>query len=71
MIHEAEKIANELIKIFARVGLPNEILTDQGSNFISRLLAEIYQMLHNQASYTDKSPHHPQTDGLVERLIRH
>lgn len=49
MIHEAEKIANELIKIFARVGLPNEILTDQGSNFISRLLAEIYQMQHNQA----------------------
>ena len=34
------------MKIFARVGIPEEILTDQGSNFTSQLLAEIYQLLH-------------------------
>ena len=27
---------------FARVGIPEEILTDQGSNFTSKLMSEIY-----------------------------
>lgn len=35
---DAEHVAEELIKIFARVGVPQEILTDQGSNFMSKLL---------------------------------
>ena len=43
---EAERIAEELIKLFARVGILEEILTDQGSNFMSSLLAELYRMLH-------------------------
>ena len=38
----AERIAEELIKVFARVGIPNEILTDRGSNFTFKLLAELY-----------------------------
>lgn len=29
---DAATIADELVKIFARVGIPDEILTDQGSN---------------------------------------
>ena len=32
---DAETIAEELVKIFARVGIPQELLTDQGSNFQS------------------------------------
>lgn len=31
---EADHIAEELVKLFARVGIPEEILTDQGTNFI-------------------------------------
>ena len=42
---DAEHIAEELIKVFARVGIPEEILTDQGSNFTSKLLSEFYQLL--------------------------
>ena len=38
---DAEKVAEELVKMFARVGIPGEILTDQGSNFTSQLLAEL------------------------------
>ena len=34
--------------IFTRVGLPKEILTDQGSNFNTQVLAEIYQLFHVQ-----------------------
>ena len=64
---EAERIiAKELVKLFAHVGIPDEILTDQGTNFMSTLLQEIYQTLHIKRIRT--TPYHPQTDGLVERF---
>ena len=63
---DAISVAGELLKLFSRVGVPKEILTDQGANFTSRLLVELYQMLHVQPIRT--SPYHPQTDGLVERF---
>ena len=54
------------MKLFACVGIPVEILTDQGSNFTSQLLSELYSMLHIHGIRT--TPYHPQTDGLVERF---
>ena len=48
------------------MGIPREILTDQGSNFTSQLLAELYRLLYVKAIKT--SPYHPHTDGLVERF---
>ena len=62
----ANRIASELVKLFARVGVPDEILTDQGTNFTSQLLQEVYKLLHIQPIRT--TPYHPQTDGLVERF---
>lgn len=61
----AENITEELVK-FSRVGIPKEILTDQGSNFVSQLLTEIYRLLHIHPIRT--TPYHPQTDGLIERF---
>lgn len=63
---DAEHIADELVKLFSRVGIPKEILTDQGSNFTSQLLTEIYRLLHVHRIRT--TPYHPQSDGLVERF---
>jgi len=63
---DAECIAEELVHFFSQVGLPKEILTDQGSNFTSQLLTELYRMLHIHPVRT--TPYHPQTDGLVERF---
>jgi len=63
---DANNVAEELIKVFARVGVPEEILTDQGPNFISQLLSEVYRLLHIKPIRT--TPYHPQTDGLVERF---
>ena len=63
---DAEHVAEEMIKIFARVGVPEEILTDQWSQFMSQLLAELYRLLHIHSIWT--SSYHPQTDGLVERF---
>ncbi|XP_078581557.1 uncharacterized protein LOC144864980 [Branchiostoma floridae x Branchiostoma japonicum] len=63
---DAKHVAGELIKMFARVGIPEEILTDQGTNFMSKLLTELYDALKIRGIRT--SPYHPQTDGLVERF---
>ena len=63
---EAPRVARELVKLFSHVGIPDEILTDQGANFMSTLLEEMYQLLHIKKIRT--TPYHPQTDGLVERF---
>ena len=63
---DAAHIAEEFIKVFACLGIPEEILTDQGSNFTSQLLAELYRLFHVHPICT--SPYHSQTDGLVERF---
>ena len=65
---DAASVAEELMKLFSRVGVPKEILTDHGTNFISLLLTELYRMLHVHPIKT--TPYHPQTDGLVERFNR-
>ena len=62
---DAEVVAEEVMMIFSCVGLPKEILTDQGANLQSELLAELYKLLH---ILLRSSPYHPQTDKLVERF---
>ena len=63
---DAEHVAEELVKIFSRVGIPEEILTGQGSNFMSKCLSVVYKLIRIKLIRT--SPYHPQTDGLVERF---
>ena len=63
---DAEHNAEELIKVFARVELPEEILTDHSVNFASKLLQDLYQLLNIQAVHT--SPYHAQCDGLLEHF---
>lgn len=63
---EASRIAKHLVELFSRVGIPDEILTDQGTNFMSALLQDVYLLLNIKRIRT--TPYHPQTDGLVERF---
>lgn len=63
---EAKRIAKEVVKSFAHVGIPDGMLNDQGTNCMSTLLQEIYQTLHIKQIWT--TPYHPQTDDLVERF---
>ncbi|KAJ0058862.1 hypothetical protein NL108_001090 [Boleophthalmus pectinirostris] len=62
----APAVLRSLVQLFSRVGIPDKILTDQGTNFKSRLL----QLFHKQLGITAlrTTPYHPQTDGLVERF---
>ncbi|KAI2647274.1 Retrovirus-related Pol polyprotein from transposon 17.6 [Labeo rohita] len=62
----AKNIAHELFLLFSRVELPSEILTDQGTPFMSRLMADLAHLLKVKQVRT--SVYHPQTDGLVERF---
>ena len=39
---EVSRIARELFLLFSRVGIAKEIISDQGSNFMSALLGEMY-----------------------------
>ena len=42
---DARSVANELLSVFARVGIPDEKLTDQGSNFVSKLVKNLFKLL--------------------------
>ncbi len=64
----AKSVADALFIIISRVGIPKEILTDQGTVFMSRTLRELYEPLGIKSIRT--SVYHPQTDSLVERLNR-
>ena len=57
---DAHRVAEELIVFSSRVGIPHEILSDQGSNFMSQLLKEIHRLLHIHPIRT--TPYHSQTD---------
>lgn len=65
-VQTAESVADALIQIFTRVGLPQEILSDQGSNFMSKMMVELCKLL--QIKKLASSPYHPETNGLTERF---
>ncbi|CAC5367864.1 unnamed protein product [Mytilus coruscus] len=61
---EAETVADTLIQLFSRVGVAKELFTDQGSNFMSDLMVQVYKLLSVYKMYT--TPYHPAANGLVE-----
>ena len=54
--------------VFARYGTPKEIFTDQGTNFTTQLLKELYSLIGIAAIRT--MPYHSQTNGMVECFNR-
>lgn len=42
---ESERVAEALVEIFCRLGMPVEMLTDMGSQFTSDLMAETSRLL--------------------------
>ncbi|KAL0165651.1 hypothetical protein M9458_037495, partial [Cirrhinus mrigala] len=50
----AKTIAQELFLLFSRVGIPAEILTDQGTPFMSQLMADLCRLLPPADERTDR-----------------
>ena len=61
-----ERVADALVSIFSRVGIPEEVLSDQGTQFTSGIMKEVSRLLSVKQLVT--TPYHPQCNGLVERF---
>ena len=67
----AETVAEALIDLYtqySRLGIPDEILTDLGRQFVSNCMQEVSRLLNIRQLTT--TPYHPMCNGLVERFNR-
>ena len=55
-----------LLNFFSIFGIPKMVKSDQGSNFMSRMFAEVLQ--HLNAKHNKASAYHPQSQGALERF---
>ena len=62
----AAEVANAMMNIFSRIGLPSALLTDQGKNFTGKLIASLCQLFGIHKSQT--TAYHPQSNGTLERF---
>ncbi|XP_061195167.1 uncharacterized protein LOC133203392 [Saccostrea echinata] len=58
---ETERVAEALMEIFSRVGIPREMLTDMGTQCTSSLMEEVSRLIST-------TPQHPSCNGWVERF---
>ncbi|XP_068220404.1 uncharacterized protein [Palaemon carinicauda] len=58
--------AEALLSIFTRIGIPKEVLSDRGRQFVSSVMEEVHKLLNIKPIFT--SPYHPQANGYCERF---
>lgn len=63
---EAERVAEELVEIYSRIGVPAEMLTDMGSQFTFEVMKEVSRLLSLKQMTT--TPYNPACNGLVEKF---
>ncbi|XP_042145250.1 uncharacterized protein LOC121835301 [Ixodes scapularis] len=61
-----ERVAEGLVEMFTRTGVPREVLSDRGSNFTSDVMSEVARLLSMRQLFT--TPYHPMGNGLVEKF---
>ena len=62
----SETVISCLLDLTTHLGTPSEILSDNGTNFVSKTMKQYSAMTGTRQIHT--SPYHPQTDGMVERF---
>uniref|UniRef100_A0AAZ1Y236 Integrase catalytic domain-containing protein n=1 Tax=Oreochromis aureus TaxID=47969 RepID=A0AAZ1Y236_OREAU len=62
----AKAVVKALVQFFSTFGLPKHIQTDQGSNFLSRVFAQVMSEL--SVKHRVSSAYHPETQGALERF---
>ena len=63
---EAERVAEALASVFTIVGVPKQMLKDQGSQFTSEIMKQVCRLLSVHRMTT--TPYHPMCNGLVKRF---
>ena len=63
---DTESVAEALVEIYSRVGIPRKMLTDQGKQFTSDIMKEVDRLL--SIRQLTPIPYHPACNGLVERF---
>ena len=63
---ESSTIAEALIGIFSRVGIPRKILSDRRTQFTSQPLGDVHNLLRVKPLFT--TSYHPNCMGSVERM---
>ncbi|XP_062615055.1 uncharacterized protein LOC134276789 [Saccostrea cucullata] len=63
---DTETVAEALVEIFSRVGIPKEVLSDMGTQFTSNIMKEVGRLLSFKQLVT--TPYHPACNGLVEKF---
>ena len=63
---QTETVAEALVDIYSRVGIPKEVLSDQGSQMVSNIMKELSRLLSVRQLVI--SPYHPICNGLVEKF---
>ena len=61
-----ESVAEALVDMYSRLGVPEEVLSDMGAQFVSECMAEVSRLLSLRQLTT--SPYHPMCNGLVEKF---
>jgi hypothetical protein len=61
-----EAVADALVSMFSRLGVPEELLSDQGSQFMSEVMQEVSRLLSIKRLVS--SPYHPICNGLCEKF---
>ncbi|KAK4287334.1 hypothetical protein Pmani_039592, partial [Petrolisthes manimaculis] len=62
----ASVVIRELINFFTHFGLPKEIQSDQGSNFLSKIFRQVMRQLN--ITQVSSTAYHPQSQGTIERF---
>ncbi|XP_068240045.1 uncharacterized protein [Palaemon carinicauda] len=59
-------VAEALLSVFSRVGIPKEVLSDRGTQFTSEVMQEFNRLLSIKSITT--TPYHAMCNGLVEKF---
>ena len=65
---KALNVAKSLLKFVSRHGIPEQILSDRGTNYQSEIIEHLCDLLDIHKTQT--AAYHPQADGLSERFMR-
>ena len=63
---DTETVAEALLDLYSRVGIPEEVLNDLGTQFVSECVQEISRLLSIRRLTT--TPYHPICNGLTEKF---